>query len=279
LIRANFNWTILVLALLLSVLSFVYLLAASRKSQPAERFEPRHGVMVVTGGLLVFGLGYAVFLSTTEVIFSATGIGNRVALPSTLGVALAYAGVFSWFSGLLPRDRGAPVFSALVAVASFSAVLVVDTLSTFWAAAYQQERRTVSDIRAALPDLQSDSTVLLYGSCPYIGPAIVFESYWDLAGALQLQYGDSSLKADVITPNAQLDANGVTTIIYGDTVRHYNDSNQLLAFDARDQSAHPLTNRGDAQRYLAGALEPSACPPGRAGYGAPVLPSLLTPYR
>src|SRR4029453_16256485 len=87
-------------------------------------------------------------------------------------------------------------------------------LATFWIAAWQRQRQVVGNIRQALPELAPGTTLILDGVCPYLGPAIVFESSWDLAGALRVVYGDRTLHADVTTGRFSIHDDGLRTRIY-----------------------------------------------------------------
>src|SRR5262249_40051337 len=53
------------------------------------------------GGLVVFGLGSAILLTNSQVKFTSTGIGNRVAIAAAIGVAISFVGALGWVSGLL----------------------------------------------------------------------------------------------------------------------------------------------------------------------------------
>lgn len=67
--------------------------------------------------------------------------------------------------------------------------------------------------------------------CPYRGPAIVFESNWDLAGALGVHSGDHSLRADVITHRLKVDNRGISTFLYGRADYQYSDNMFVYRFD------------------------------------------------
>jgi hypothetical protein len=46
--------------------------------------------------------------------------------------------------------------------------------------------------------------VILDGICQYVGPGSVFENCWDLAGALQVEYSEQNIQADVVTLKLKL---------------------------------------------------------------------------
>jgi hypothetical protein len=87
------------------------------------------------------------------------------------------------------------------------------------------------------------------GICPYVGPAIVFESYWDLAGALQVLCRDPTLEADV-TGRMTLASEGVATSLYGPrTTAIHRFGPRLILFDARTSSVISLTDGSTLSAY------------------------------
>src|SRR5438477_7775667 len=91
---------------------------------------------------------------------------------------------------------------------------MINTEAEFWVKANQQHQLILSDIHNHFPVLEKGSTLFLDGVCPYEGPGIVFESQWDLKGALQAKYHDGSIKADIVTPRLQVKKDGIYTEIY-----------------------------------------------------------------
>ena len=116
-----------------------------------------------------------------------------------------------------------------------------------------------------MPSLPHDSTLILDGVCPYDGPAIVFDSSWDLAGALQVAYRDPTLTADVVTPRLRVDEQGITTTTY-DQPKTYPLGRNLLVYRAGAASARPLSTAADARAYLE-IFTAVQCPAGREGVG------------
>ncbi len=123
-------------------------------------------------------------------------------------------------------------------------------------------------LRHDLPTLQPASAVILDGVCPYLGPAIVFEANWDLAGALQLFYRDVSLQADVVTTRMRIEEDGLVTSIYGMESRYPYE--QILLFDYARRTSHRLRDAGEARDHFR-TRNPdldNGCPPGHEGVGA-----------
>ena len=93
-----------------------------------------------------------------------------------------------------------------LAVVTSSGFLIVNALAEQWIAAYAAERTVLANLRERVPSLPPGSTLLLSGTCPYIGPAIVFEADWDLAGALQvLPFANADSPADTISSRRHQD--------------------------------------------------------------------------
>jgi hypothetical protein len=226
---------------------------------------------LILAGLGVFLLGYAIFLTSGRIGFSSTGIANRVATAGALGAAIVLVGAVGWVAGRwrapASRDRA---FRVGVAVLCAAGVLVVNGLSSFWVRSWQEQREVLSEVDAALPELPRGSTVLLQGVCPYIGPAIVFESSWDLRGALRVRHGDRSLEGDVTSGRVAVEPHGVVTGIYHIEVTHpYGD--HLFLYDRRTRTVTVLTDEETAARSVSSDAT-EGCPEGEPGVGALVLP-------
>jgi hypothetical protein len=110
------------------------------------------------------------------------------------------------------------------------------------------------------------------GDCPYLGPAIVLESEWELTGALQVMYADRSINGDVIQSDTQLEEGGLRSRLYVMEAFHPYASD-LLLFDSRTGEVVTLsdtrTARDALHHSIAGWHE--LCPIGREGRGVPVL--------
>lgn len=251
-----------------------YLLALARSSEGAAANRAaalRRSAALLAGGFAVFWLGYAIFLTNSNVQFTTTGIGNRANIGAAAGVALVLVGAVSGVSGLWssPALR-LRVFGLMVAMLCASSILLNNVLALHWIRASDLQRSVLADIHRQLPSLPPRSTLILDGVCPYSGPAIVFETRWDLRGALRLVYGDSSIDADVATRRMIVAPEELSTGIYSDVYR-YPFQDGLLVYDYRRHHAYPLADYEAARRYFADRpFSPARdCPPGREGLGAP----------
>lgn len=259
---------VLVLTLAFGVAAFAYLVSALNASRwPA----PAQWGRLLLGGIVVFALGYAIFLTNYNVQFTTTGIANRTAIVAALGAAMGLAGGLGLVAAVLPGARvRAVLFAGLLAVYAASGFLGVNAIAGYWVEAYRAEQSVLAGIRQRLPTLPQHSSLILDGVCPYLGPAIVFEADWDLAGALQLLYGDPTLNANVVTPRLRTGVEAVSFTLYNKPTR-YPYSPRLFAYDARTGDVHALPNREAAQAYFDKSLASWSCPSGHEGIGVEVF--------
>jgi hypothetical protein len=252
------------LSALLAGLVFSYL---SMSEAPPQSRRTWTAIMLVGGA--IFGLGTAIFLATPHIEFWSIGIANRVWIAAAVGMSMLLVGGSGWLSSLLSNGAGRRnLFAALVAALCLSGFVINTALSTFWISAWPRQLQVLGDIRRALPVIAPRTTLILHEVCPYVGPAIVFESSWDLAGALQVIYRDQTLRADVTTGRFSIGDNGLSTRIY-DKSRSYRYGHDLLLFNEQRQTAVWLTDSGMARSQLAA---PPTCPESIPGRGTIALP-------
>lgn len=107
-------------------------------------------------------------------------------------------------------------------------LIIVNALGSFWAEGWRLQPEVLADVHAAFPVLPSGSTLLLDGVSPYVGPAHVFASHWDLRGALLVHHRDPSLDAGVTSANVAVDEQGIETRVSRWEVRYPYGSDLLL---------------------------------------------------
>ena len=250
-------------------LTTLFAVAAFAYTAAAIRTEPWPPVQtwgaLIAAGILVFGLGYAIFLTNYNVQFTPAGIANRSAIAAALGAAMCIVGCTGGLVTPLRRLRRV-AFAVLVALFASSGFLIVNVIAERWIAAYDTEERVLARIRQRFPTLPPHSTLLLDGICPYAGPAIVFESNWDLAGALQVFYHDATLAADVVTPRLTVGDDAVTTTIYQQRTK-YPFGPGLFVYHAGTDVVQPLTDAAKARAYFATSTMGRSCPAGKEGVG------------
>src|SRR5688572_26422553 len=150
---------ILVLGGFLGLIIFSYLYRTIASQGRTEAISQSGMMKWIVGGVAVFALGYAIFLTNYNVIFTPTGIGNRTAIAAAVGIALSWVGGLGWLSTFLSarywRQR---VFCALITLLGVSGFLINNTIATFWMVAYRQERMILADIFQRFPSLPVGST-------------------------------------------------------------------------------------------------------------------------
>jgi hypothetical protein len=231
----------------------------------------RAAVRLAGGGLAVFLLGYSVFVFTTRIYFSSSGISNRVAIAGTIGFAMVTVASAALVSSLLRSEVLRRMsFSLLIALLCGVGLLVTAGLADQWSLAWQREQE-VLDVMSGV-EIPEGANVLLSGVCPYVGPAPVFESNWDLTGALEILYDDSGIQADVTTTRHWLESTGITTEIYGSIRAHYPYGNDLILIRYPQTRSMTLPNRRIAESALDDETHlPDGCSRGIAGAGQPLF--------
>jgi hypothetical protein len=142
-----------------------------------------------------------------------------------------------------------------------------------------RERGIIADMARAVPQMASGSTLLLDGECPYIGPAVVFETFWDLQGVLRIIHHDQTLRANVVTPKLEVTDQAVTTwLTTPSATSSYPYANGLVVYNRAFDVAVPIANAAEMRAYLA-RYNPDRgehCPFGWTGNGVTILPRPLS---
>lgn len=257
--------------ILLSLVVFIYLILLGRRTRPLDR---RGSKRLMGAGVAVFALGYAIFLTNDRILFTSTGPNNRVAIAASVGVAMIAYGVVGWVSSWLRSVAWrAFVVSLLTAGLCLSGFLMNSGLAESWSQSWARQRQILADIRSHVPPPPPHSALILDGTCPYIGPAMVFESNWDLSGALEVIYQDPTIRADVTSDHLEVGDQGLRTTIFGDHHTFYPYGDRLFVYDITRTEVVPLRDAQSARRYFAGnESRRSFCLRGFAGIGVPILP-------
>jgi hypothetical protein len=233
----------LAVAVLLALVTGWYLRHISPRADK-EQPTARESLRLVGWGGLVIMLGHAILVTGVDVSLSPTNRANRVAIAAALGVALAIVGAAAWTAARIQR-RCLPV---LVAVVSASAFLINAYLISWWVTAYQLERDVLAAVRAAFPTLPAHTSLILDGACREPGSGVSFHSQYDLRGALALEYGDTTLRGDVVSPTLMVLGDGVHTQKYGEDTRYPYE--RLSVFNFSRRTVDRLTDSAAARAYL-----------------------------
>jgi hypothetical protein len=231
----------------------------------AAQLPPPKRLLVI--GLATFLLGNATFLIVPAVVFTSTGMGNRVHLAAAIGVAMIFAALITFVASAADERRRRHVFAALIAVTSALAFVRLATIERYWVRAPALQESVLAAARADLRDLPPQSTVILDGVCPYHGPAVVFEEAWDFGGALTLALG-RPMWGDTVSPRMSVTPKGLATSIYNQASL-YPYGPQLYVYNPIRHLLVRLTDSRAAARYFA-AREPSHCPRGFVARGVEV---------
>ena len=265
-VRHEFSAGNAVVAAIAGILALAYVLHVARLGREtlAKAATWRY---VVGASTVAFVLGYAIFLTNQQILFRSAGIDNRVNSGAALGLAGLLVGGIGWLIARLDARRRAPALAVAVACAVASGVFVINTLSSFWTTAARHQREILADIRRDAGELPRSSTLILDGSCPEQGPAIVFADQWDLRAALKIAYRDPSLTADVASEGMQATQSGLAirmTFLDRVFIRTYPYGRRLIVYDSKRRRLYRLRDRAQAIRYLADSRPSFRCKPQRS---------------
>lgn len=250
-------------------IAIFFLLARASPSRSTSR---RTWYTLASVGAIGLLSGYLIFLFTARLGFSSLGISNRVGIVAAAGSAMVIVATIGWSSTLLRSEVARRRwFASGIALVCAGSVIVTVGLASFWIESDHVQTEILARIREDVEELPRGSTLLVSGVCPYEGPAVVFESSWDLRGALRTMYADPTLEADVTTGDIEVETRGVRTRIYRAVVLHpYGE--ETRSYDVRSGLTSVLRDERSARRALSESLAGTSCPSGRPGYGTIVLP-------
>lgn len=228
---------------------------------------------VLALGVILFFAGYGVTLMTWEIGFHATGANNRTAIAGAIGVGFVFVGAAGSLAGLLPAREGRAIFTVVVGLLAASCTLITGFVAHHWVGAVREQDTVITAIREHFPEPPEGGTLLLDGFCPYVGPAPVFATGWDVTGMLQLIYDVRNVRGDVIKPNSEATPAGLRTILFDDVISVYPYGPDLMVLHAGLGRVFRLTDVEVARDYLATVSAESrpACAPYTDGDGADVF--------
>jgi hypothetical protein len=261
-----------VVSLISGLLAYGYL--ARTAGEDNAKSPWRRGLGLVGVGVVTFWAGYAVCLVAKSAGNTPTGMGNRIAIAAAAGVALFWVGCTSlatiWIPNSIARRR---FFAAITAALYAICVFINASLGAFWAEAYRRQVDVIASIKRQYPEFPGPGSLIIDGVCPYVGPAVVFESSWDLTGALHVLYGQDGLNADIITPSMTVTESGLVASLYFGTIVTSYPYAQMSIFNVPRGLRVSVRDVTDVRRYL-DRYNPdrtSGCAIGTAGEGVAVL--------
>jgi hypothetical protein len=132
----------------------------------------------------VFVGGYAIFLTTSGIQLTTTGMGNRVNIAATAGVAMTLVCASGILSGLFRSERyRSLVFSFLVSAFCFCGCFVTNGIASYWVIASQQQRAVLDGLRSQITHLEPGTTLLLDGFAPTSAPRLFSRVSLDFGGS------------------------------------------------------------------------------------------------
>ena len=242
--------------------ALAYWRLSGRAAAEPKRIEPR---LLVGSGLLVFALGLAIFLIVPAIIFSPSGLGNRVLPAAAIGVAIVFWGALRFVASKQPADSGRKLLPVALCMLVALGVARTAEIGGYWGEASRAQDNILSAARSDLKALPAGATVILDGVCPYQGPGVVFETHWDTAFALGLAAG-KDLRGDVAGERMRLTPTGLETSIYGKPA-HYAYGPSLFAYDPNLPSLVRLPNAATARDYFRATAKRRQCPRSYVGHG------------
>jgi hypothetical protein len=258
------TWGAVAASLLVGVVVLVYLIRAGRELElPAPQADGRRTWrLIAAAGLALIVIGYASFFVTGDIYFTSAGIDNRVNIVAAIGVAVLAVGLVLRAIQSLSARRRATGFAVGIALLAATGTLITNTLADYWMAASTRQREVVASLTDALPAKLANTTVVLDGVCPEIGPGVVFAAPYDLEGALRARYHDPTIRAPVATAVVAAESRGlvISTVLFGRTgPLFYPYRPRLLVYNWSRRSVVLLRNAAAARRYLA-ATPRQSCP-------------------
>ncbi len=235
----------------------IALLIGWRLYRQCPSFESAMPKRLLLVGISAFLLGNATFLVVPAVVFTSTGVGNRVHVASALGAALIFTAAIFALTALAPRPARRALLHLMVIAFSISVFARLALIERYWAEAPAMQAAILNAARVDLRDVPAGSTVILDGVCPYHGPAIIFEADWDVGGALTLALG-KPLLGDVVTSRMAPAPGGLRTSIYK-VPSNYPYGEHLYIYDPSQRRLLRLVSADMAMRYFA-ARNRTDCP-------------------
>lgn len=261
----HLTWSAVAASLTVAVGSFCFLAGGAGRLELPMRMPQLRGRpawhYLAAAGLVVVIAGYGMFLVTSKVFFTSAGIDNRVNIIAALGMVLIALALTMRLLDLVPARRRRYAFALVVSTLAATGALITTTIGTYWQQAAARQRDVLDGMRAALPTHPRQLIVVLDGTCPEIGPAVVFSAE-DLTGALRTIFRNTNVEGVVGTPTMTVRRRDllVTTYIYNYVVdQSFPYGRKLAVYDSRRRRLHPLHTHAAAAAYF-GATPRLQCP-------------------
>jgi hypothetical protein len=277
------TWGAVAAGALVGIATFAYLVGSAITAATADKLPVWRGrpawQCLAAAGLAVIVVGYGLFLTGANISFTSVGMDNRVNVIAAVGMALIALALVLRGLEFLSAPRRPSWFAGAVALLAAVGAFVTTTIGGYWQEAAGRQREVLSGLRATLPTDPAQMTVVLDGTCPEIGPGIVFDVHYDLGGALQTIYRDASVQGVVMTREFSVQPRGIvlTTRVYNYSgSRLYPYEPTLVLYDARSRQLHSLASLRDARAYFASRQSLDCAPLRTFAWG--LQPSRYLPF-
>ena len=236
--------------------------------------DTRAALRIAGLGIILFFLGYGLFINYLDYDFSAPGNANRVVIASALGVACVEVAACGFLTLLIKSNRTRRVvFGTAVAMICGANCLAMSGIGWCWQKAAKEQVAVLDSVEHNIPVLPHNSVLLLDGHCSYVGPAMVFDTDWDAASAIRLLTKDYTLYGDVISSNLRFEDKAVISPVPDEYERNYPYGEDLFVYNIARRVFRPLPDKAAADAYLRdfNPTGQGGCPPGKEGYGTKIF--------
>jgi hypothetical protein len=193
--------------------------ALARSRRPDER-ELRRWLYRAAGGAGLVAAGYVMFLGSGLLPYVYPGLNDRVQTFAAFGFVVAAYSVVALVALLVSGKRG----RAAVLILGAGTILiglgfiqrVRDDVSRYDSAAAGQ-RYFLKRLRTVLPSPQPGSTIFTFGYPAASAPGVpIFQTPWELRGAVDLRWNERSLRAvPIYRRNILCGRNEISTLAFG----------------------------------------------------------------
>ena len=242
-------------------------LAASRIGASHSSVDRKvRPLWLIAAGLIAFVIGHAALFAAAGLTFSGIGMANRVLAAPAIGVAMILTAGLAAGVNIAPLSMRQAALGVLIVIVVALGAYRIWMIERYWTEAPGLQARFLENAKRDLRSVPPGSTVIVDGLCPYHGPAVVFETWWDTGPALSLSL-NRKLDADLLNGRSQLEPGGLRTWIYGDS-RFYPFGPDLYLYNPAARSHVGLPDLESARAAIARWGSPwRNCSPGKEGQG------------
>ena len=146
-----------------------------------------------------------------------------------------------------PQD---PAAQAVLLLFCATGIYLQVATGRMWVRAAERQDAVVAAVLAAAGDLRAGDTVLIYGLCPYLGPAAVLRSPDDTGPRLMIASSGRILAADLIQPDTRLTSSEINTNHHDRLKGHY-PYRSLVVVDLPRRAATRIESYSEASAFFA----------------------------